>query len=135
MCIYQSLHVSGDYVSIIRRNNCVYATLGTCYSVRMTVWYVGAYAPAYQINILRINILTINCAPCWFYLQDLKKPFSNLHSFTLIYTHSAQHNIHLHTMLSLAHTEATVKFSVWQTALVYKTFRRTIPKHAPSHYL
>jgi len=37
--IYQSLHVSGDYVPIIRRNYCVYATLGTCYSVWMTVWY------------------------------------------------------------------------------------------------
>jgi len=28
-----SLHVSGDYVPIIRRNNCIYATLGNCYSV------------------------------------------------------------------------------------------------------
>jgi hypothetical protein len=28
-------------VPIIRRNNCVYATLGTCYSVWMTVWYAG----------------------------------------------------------------------------------------------
>ena len=27
------LNVSGEYVPIIRRNNCVYATLGTCYSV------------------------------------------------------------------------------------------------------
>ena len=26
---------------IIRRNNCAYATLGTCYSVWMTVWYAG----------------------------------------------------------------------------------------------
>jgi hypothetical protein len=31
--ICQSLHVSRDFVPIIRRNNCVYATLGTCYSV------------------------------------------------------------------------------------------------------
>jgi hypothetical protein len=37
----QSLHVSGEYVPIVRRNNCVYATLGTCYSVWMTVWYAG----------------------------------------------------------------------------------------------
>ena len=28
----------GDYVPINRRNNCVYVTLGTCYSVWMTVW-------------------------------------------------------------------------------------------------
>ena len=36
-----SLHVSGDYVPIIRRNICVYATLGTCYSLCMTVWKAG----------------------------------------------------------------------------------------------
>ena len=29
---FQSLHVSDDYVPIITRNNCVYATIGTCYS-------------------------------------------------------------------------------------------------------
>ena len=48
---YQSLHVSGDYLPIIKRNNCIYATLVTCYSVWMTVWYVGVYAPAYQTVI------------------------------------------------------------------------------------
>jgi len=37
--VYQSLHVSGSYVPIIRRYNCICATLGTCYSVWMTVWY------------------------------------------------------------------------------------------------
>jgi hypothetical protein len=40
--IYQSLHVSSDYGLIIRRNNCVFATLGTCYSVWMTVWCAGS---------------------------------------------------------------------------------------------
>jgi hypothetical protein len=38
-----SLHVSGEYVPIIRRKNCIYATLGTCYSVWMTVWYNNKY--------------------------------------------------------------------------------------------
>jgi hypothetical protein len=28
-------------VPIIRRNNCIYATLGICHSVWMTVWYAG----------------------------------------------------------------------------------------------
>ena len=42
-----SLHISDDYVPIIRRNNFIHATLCTCHSVWMTVWYVGAYAPAY----------------------------------------------------------------------------------------
>ena len=35
------LRVSGDHVPIIRRNNYVYATLGTCYSVWMTLWCAG----------------------------------------------------------------------------------------------
>jgi len=39
-----SLHISGDYVPIIRRNNSTYATLVICHSVWMTVWY------AYQTN-------------------------------------------------------------------------------------
>jgi len=42
-----SLHVLGDYVPIIRRNKCIYATLGTYHSVWMTVWY----APAYQSSV------------------------------------------------------------------------------------
>ena len=36
-----SLHVSGNYVPIIRRNICIYATLGICHSVWMTVWCAG----------------------------------------------------------------------------------------------
>jgi len=34
-----SLHVSWDYVPIIRRNNCNYARLGICHFVWRTVWY------------------------------------------------------------------------------------------------
>ena len=34
-----SLHVSDDYVPIIRRNNCIYATLGICHCV--DDWYAG----------------------------------------------------------------------------------------------
>jgi len=92
-------------VSIIRRNNCVYVTLGTCYPVWMNDWYAGAYAPAYQlvintkfrintvvspddghivarnmyrlINILRINILRKHCAPIWLYLQDFTVSISD----------------------------------------------------------
>jgi len=33
------LHISGNYVSIIRRNNCIYVTVGVCRSVWMTVCY------------------------------------------------------------------------------------------------
>ena len=34
-----SLHISRDYVPIIRRNNCIYATLGICHSLWVTVWF------------------------------------------------------------------------------------------------
>jgi len=39
--IYQSLHISGDYRLIIRRNNCVFVTLCNWCSVWLTVWYAG----------------------------------------------------------------------------------------------
>jgi len=42
-----SLHISGEYVPIVRRSNYIYATPGTCYSVRMTVWY--AYQTVHQV--------------------------------------------------------------------------------------
>ena len=42
MCVYfYSLHVSGNYVSIIRRINCISAIPGTCHCVWTTVWYAG----------------------------------------------------------------------------------------------
>jgi hypothetical protein len=50
---YEFLHVSGDYGPIIRRNNCVFATLVTCYYVWMTVWYAGC---------------TMHTRFCWFCL-------------------------------------------------------------------
>ena len=31
-----------------QENYCISATPGLCHSVQMTVWYAGAYAPAYQ---------------------------------------------------------------------------------------
>jgi len=35
--MYQSLHVLGDYGPIIRRNNCVYVTLGTWYAYKTVI--------------------------------------------------------------------------------------------------
>ena len=60
-----SLHVSGNYVPIIRRNNRIYAILGTCYSVWMTVWYVG-----WKHVEKRNKYTKKNCEPIWLYLQD-----------------------------------------------------------------
>ena len=71
-----SLHVSGDYVPIIGRNNCIYAMLGTCYSVWMTVWYAPCildrlWAHSRPKRIEKRNRHTKkNCAPSWLYLQD-----------------------------------------------------------------
>jgi hypothetical protein len=38
---FYSLHGLGDYVPIIRRNNCINTTPGICHSAWMTVWYAG----------------------------------------------------------------------------------------------
>ena len=91
------LHVSGGYVPIIRRNNCIYATLGICYSVCLTVSYAGCtlhirqsstQSDKYQVShryiyfswwwahsrpkhVEKRNKHTMkNCPPSWLYLQD-----------------------------------------------------------------
>jgi len=58
---FSSLNVSGDYVPIIRRNSCVYGTLGTCYSVWMTVWYAGWIPDShpYRITSTKCRINTV----------------------------------------------------------------------------
>ena len=39
--LFLSLHVPFDYVPIIRGNNCIYVTIGICYSLWRTVRYAG----------------------------------------------------------------------------------------------
>ena len=56
------LHVSGDYVPIIRRNNCIYATRGTCYSVWMNVWYAGWNGMALFTRCALCNFCRQKCA-------------------------------------------------------------------------
>ena len=54
LSIFINLHVSGDYVPIIRRNSCFYAKFCTRYSVWMTVWYAvwnASFHTAYQTVI------------------------------------------------------------------------------------
>jgi hypothetical protein len=67
------LHISDDYVPIIRRNNCIYETLVTCHSVRMTVWYEGCpcvpssdqyiYATLVTCHSVRMTVWYAGC-PC-----------------------------------------------------------------------
>ena len=81
----------------MRRNNCIYATLGTCYSVWMTVCYAGCtlhsrqsstqnnkYQESHRYSCFswwwarsppkhvekRNKHTKKNCATSWFYLQD-----------------------------------------------------------------
>jgi len=91
-----SLHVSGDYVPIIRRNNCIFGTLGNCYSVWMTMqehmllhtrqssiqnnkyqvsqkyscfsWWWTHSRPKHVEK--RNKHTKKNCTTSWFYLQD-----------------------------------------------------------------
>jgi len=87
-----SLHVSGYYVTTTSRNNRIYATLVTCYSIWITVWYAGAYVEE------RNKYTKKNCAPCWLYLQDFLVQFNhskpNVYSLTKRPTSSALHYTH-----------------------------------------
>jgi hypothetical protein len=42
---------------IIRTNNCIYATHGTCHSVWMTVWYAGMYGQKKHKNCITRGLL------------------------------------------------------------------------------
>jgi len=75
---------------MVRRNNCIYRALGTCYSVWMTVWYAGSsmqnnkYQVSHKYSCFcwwwahsrpkhvekRNKHNKKNCAPSWLYLQD-----------------------------------------------------------------
>jgi len=70
-----ALHVLGKCVSIIRRNNCIYATLGICCSVWMTVWSAGWN----EINIFFLNRL---CNSCGFWPAQLSLSILSWKVFT-----------------------------------------------------
>jgi len=42
-------------VPIIGKNNSIYATLGTCYPVWMTVWYVGCIPNSHPYRVTNIK--------------------------------------------------------------------------------
>ena len=58
LCLFIFFCMFWATVPIIRRNDCIYVTLSTCYSVWMTVWYTKK-----------------NCASGWLYLQQLYEIF------------------------------------------------------------
>jgi hypothetical protein len=70
VCFF-SLHVSCDYVPIIRRNICIYATLCICYSVWMTVRYAGWIENLYtrqsstQNNKYQVSQHRYSCFSWW----------------------------------------------------------------------
>jgi hypothetical protein len=43
LCLFLFSTCFGNYVLIIRRNNCINTTSGICHSVLMTAWYAGIY--------------------------------------------------------------------------------------------
>jgi len=91
-----SLHVSGDCVPIIRRNNCVHATIGACHSVWITIWYEyqsstqsdkyqasheqscfswwWAHSRPKHVTKRNKHIKQIR-APSWLYLQDYTRTY------------------------------------------------------------
>ena len=54
MYVYSySLHVSDNYVSIIRRINCINTIFAICHSVQMTFWYAGLDGIVHQVGYLQ----------------------------------------------------------------------------------
>ena len=49
--LFFSVHVSVNYMPIIRRNTFIYATLGVCHSVWMTVWYAPGILYMFQATM------------------------------------------------------------------------------------
>jgi len=72
--IYHLLHVSGSYVPIISRNDCIYVTLGTKCHINTVIspddGHIAAQNMYRVINILRNKHNKKKCAPIWLYLQD-----------------------------------------------------------------
>ena len=56
-----SKHISCDYVPIIRRNNCILATLGICRYVWVTVWFALCKPDShpYRITNIKCRINTV----------------------------------------------------------------------------
>ena len=84
-----SLHISGDYVPIIRRNNCIYATMvfvwwlsgmhtrqsstqsAKCQVSHKYICFSWWWAHSLSKHLQKRNRHTNkNCAPSWQYLQD-----------------------------------------------------------------
>jgi len=80
-----------EHMLLHSSTKCHINTVGTCYSVWLTVWYTGSHAPAYQYQVShkyscfswwwahslpkhvekRNERTKKNCAPTWLYLQDM----------------------------------------------------------------
>jgi len=95
-------------VPIIRRNKCVFATLGTCYSVWMTVWYAGCF----------IQPCISDSHPSWLYLQDKYTYYKNL-----------PHNCHKHPYITNPPTHTHTH--------TYPHITKPPPTHThiPTHYI
>jgi len=80
-----SLHVSGDYVPTIRRNNCIYATLGTRYSCFFWWWAHSRLKHVEKRNTQRKTVhrvsfikkflcfshVIFSCFGCYFHQQSM----------------------------------------------------------------
>jgi hypothetical protein len=111
VCLFLSLHVSGDYVPIIRRNNRMYETLGTCYSVWITVKYAlhtrqsSTQSDKYQVSH-RYSYFS------WWWVHSCPKHVENRNKhtkkelctrlvlFTRLYKDAGQQNIKLLNQLT-----------------------------------
>jgi len=68
------LHGVSKYAPIIKRNNCIYATLGTCHSVWMTVWYAGCTLHTRQSSTQDNKYQVLHKHSCFSWLWAHNRP-------------------------------------------------------------
>ena len=115
-----SLQVSGDNVSIIRRNNSIYATFGICHSVRMIVWSAGYLQDSHphRVTNTKCRIDTVispddghtvarnmQRAPSLLYLQDIFFKFTWWKKFTFSIQNVSQQTKRILTSVMTQHDD------------------------------
>ena len=76
---------------IIRRKNCVYVTLGTCYSVCMTVWYAGWHTRQSSIQNNRYQVSQKHSFSWWWAHSSMKHVETNKYTKNKFVTHGFVH--------------------------------------------
>ena len=83
---FYSLHVSGNYVPSIRRNNCINGTPGICHSAWMTFWYASCIPEGqpHRVTNTRCHIDTVIFPVDGHIVGDMQRTERNKHTRKIV---------------------------------------------------